>query len=45
MYKNLRWKLIAIVGVFALFFALGVYPILAAALQAAGPGVAACRNS
>jgi preprotein translocase subunit SecD len=29
MIKNLRWKLITIVGVFVLFFTLGVYPILA----------------
>jgi preprotein translocase subunit SecD len=29
MYKNLRWKLITMVAVFAVFFALGVYPILA----------------
>jgi preprotein translocase subunit SecD len=29
MYKNLRWKLITIAAVFVLFFALGVYPILA----------------
>ncbi|MEO5898327.1 MAG: protein translocase subunit SecD [Vicinamibacterales bacterium] len=29
MIKNLRWKIITIVAVFALFFTLGVYPILA----------------
>src|SRR5215210_9054321 len=29
MIKNLRWKLITIVAVFAVFFVLGVYPILA----------------
>lgn len=29
MNKNLRWKLITVVAVFALFFALGVYPVLA----------------
>ncbi len=29
MYKNLRWKLITVAVVFALFFTLGVYPILA----------------
>jgi preprotein translocase subunit SecD len=28
MYKNLRWKFITIVGVFVLFFTIGVYPIL-----------------
>ena len=27
--KNIRWKVITVVGVFALFFVLGVYPILA----------------
>src|SRR5829696_2203803 len=29
MIKNLRWKVITIVGVFALFFTLGIYPVLA----------------
>src|SRR5919109_1703564 len=29
MYKNLRWKIITIVVVFAVFFGVGVYPILA----------------
>jgi preprotein translocase subunit SecD len=29
MNKNLRWKLLTTVGVFLVFFALGVYPILA----------------
>ncbi len=29
MYKNLRWKLLMIVTVFALFFVVGVYPVLA----------------
>ena len=29
MTKNLRWKLLTILGVFTLFFALGVYPVLA----------------
>ena len=27
--KNIRWKVITVIGVFAVFFALGVYPILA----------------
>ncbi|MGH9369926.1 MAG: protein translocase subunit SecD, partial [Vicinamibacterales bacterium] len=27
--KNLRWKILTVIGIFALFFALGVYPILA----------------
>jgi preprotein translocase subunit SecD len=30
MYKNLRWKLLTIAAVFAVFFAVGVYPMLAA---------------
>ena len=30
MYKNLRWKLLTIVAVFVAFFAVGVYPLLAA---------------
>jgi preprotein translocase subunit SecD len=30
MYKNLRWKLLTIAVVFAVFFAVGVYPMLAA---------------
>jgi len=29
MYKNLRWKLLTIIAVFALFFAVGIYPLLA----------------
>jgi len=28
--SNLRWKLVTIVGVFIVFFAVGVYPIVAA---------------
>ena len=27
--KNLRWKILTVIGVFAVFFAIGVYPILA----------------
>src|SRR5918993_2344925 len=27
--KNIRWKVFTVIGVFAVFFALGVYPILA----------------
>src|SRR6516165_8615501 len=33
MYKNLRWKLVTIVTVFVAFFAVGVYPLLAARYQ------------
>ena len=29
MNKNLRWKLLTVLGVFVVFFALGVYPMLA----------------
>ena len=29
MYKNLRWKTLTIVAVFAVFFTIGVYPLLA----------------
>src|SRR5947208_8051019 len=29
MYKNLRWKILTILSVFVVFFAIGVYPILA----------------
>ena len=31
MNKNLRWKLLTVFAVFVIFFALGVYPILARA--------------
>ena len=37
MYKNLRWKLITIIAVFALFFTLGVYPVLAARYKLPAP--------
>src|ERR1051326_5530749 len=29
MYKNLRWKMVAPLAVLALFFTIGVYPLLA----------------
>src|SRR3712207_3056110 len=35
--KNLRWKLITVVALFALFFAFGVYPILAAQYKLPAP--------
>jgi preprotein translocase subunit SecD len=38
MYKNLRWKIITIAAVFVVFFALGVYPILAQRYHLAAPG-------
>src|SRR3954447_17018710 len=39
MYKNLRWKLLAIVAVIALFFTVGVYPLLADHFHWPTPGV------
>jgi preprotein translocase subunit SecD len=38
MYKNLRWKIIASLAVFATFFAVGVYPILAQRYSLPAPG-------
>src|SRR5258708_3717692 len=35
---NLRWKVITILGVFVVFFGLGVYPILAARYRLPAPG-------
>src|SRR5215210_5626135 len=37
MIKNLRWKLITIAAVFALFFILGVYPILSSRYHLPSP--------
>ena len=37
MYKNLRWKVLTILAVFAVFFALGVYPILAGRYKLPAP--------
>ena len=45
MNKNLRWKVLTIVAVFVVFFALGVYPILAQRYGLPGPGVAAWPSS
>src|ERR1700745_2934436 len=36
--QNLRWKIITIVGVFVVFFALGIYTILAARAGVDEPG-------
>jgi preprotein translocase subunit SecD len=36
--KNIRWKVFTVVGVFALFFMLGVYPILASRYSLPAPG-------
>jgi preprotein translocase subunit SecD len=36
--QNLRWKIITIVSVFVVFFALGVYPIIAARYGVHSPG-------
>jgi preprotein translocase subunit SecD len=38
MNKNLRWKVLTIVVVFAAFFAIGVYPVLAARYNLPAPG-------
>ena len=45
MYKNLRWKLLTILAVFVVFFSIGVYPMLADALQLAVPGVCSRPSS
>jgi preprotein translocase subunit SecD len=37
MHKNIRWKVVAILAVFVLFFTLGVYPILASRYQLPAP--------
>src|SRR3954470_15478333 len=39
MYKNLRWKLLSIVAVLALFFIVGTYPLLADHYHWPTPGV------
>jgi preprotein translocase subunit SecD len=44
MYKNLRWKLLTCVGVFAIFFIVGVYPILAQKYHLPLPGVLAAKQ-
>ena len=36
--KNLRWKIITVLSVFAVFFAVGVYPILATRYKLPAPG-------
>ena len=38
MNKNLRWKSLTILAVFAIFFTLGVYPILANRYKLPAPG-------
>ena len=37
MYKSLRWKVLTILAVFTVFFALGVYPILAGQYKLPAP--------
>ena len=44
MYKNLRWKLLTCVGVFAIFFIFGIYPILAQKYHLPLPGVLAAKQ-
>lgn len=39
MYKNLRWKVLTVVAVFAVFSAVGVYPMLAERYHLPIPGV------
>jgi preprotein translocase subunit SecD len=36
--KNLRWKVLTVIGVFVVFFAMGVYPILASRYNLPAPG-------
>jgi len=38
MYKNLRWKIVTILVVFAVFFAIGPYPLLAQRYHLPNPG-------
>ena len=38
MYKNLRWKLLTIVVVIGVFFAVGVYPLMAERFHWPVPG-------
>src|SRR3954463_10254742 len=38
MYKNLQWKLLTVAAVFLIFFAIGVYPLLAAKYHWPSPG-------
>src|ERR1041385_7609632 len=38
MYKNLRWKTLTILAVFAVFFLIGVYPLLAERFHLPNPG-------
>lgn len=38
MYKNLRWKVLTTVAVFVIFFAVGVYPMIAQRYHLPSPG-------
>ena len=42
--KNLRWKLLTVLGVFVVFFAIGVYPILADKYGLPAPGWVKARQ-
>ncbi|MBW8712603.1 MAG: protein translocase subunit SecD, partial [Acidobacteria bacterium] len=44
MKKNIRWKLIASLAVFVIFFAVGVYPILAQRYRLPLPGWLAAKQ-
>lgn len=44
MNKNLRWKVLTVVGVFLVFFTVGVYPILAQKYHLPLPGILAAKQ-
>src|SRR3954468_22197372 len=44
MNKNLRWKLLTVVGVFTIFFVAGVYPLLGARYHLPVPGWLAAKQ-
>src|SRR5512132_3229890 len=44
MYKNLRWKLLTVIGVFVLLFSAGVYPLLAQKYHLPIPGWLAAKQ-
>jgi len=44
MYKNLRWKLLLVVGVFLVLFSAGIYPLLASKYHLPIPGWLAAKQ-
>ena len=44
MYKNLRWKLLTVIGVFVLLFSAGIYPLLAHKYHLPIPGWLAAKQ-